>query len=209
MLRLDTKKERITVLIPAHRESRSVMKHSIALVNSRLREYDSEILIVENGSDELEDLPNTRYYSIEQGGLGIALRYGLLKASNEHIFFLPADMSYDLSFVDFALQQDADLVIGSKAVDGSKVDRPMTSKAVSFAYGRYVKWRYGLKVHDATGAKLYRRSTVLPVAEKIADTGISFEVKLIQMLQKAGRRIIEIPVIVHDRDRRGTLRWLR
>jgi glycosyltransferase involved in cell wall biosynthesis len=203
-------KRPISIVIPAHRETRKTLKRSLSALNLALsQDYDLDVVIVENGSDELEDIQGTRHYQIEESGLGIALKLGIQKARWQDTFFLPADMSYDLSFVDFALQEQADIVIGSKKVEGSVVHRPFTSKAVSWVYAEYLRRMKGIRLLDITGVKLYRRSRVLPLLTETTSPGIAFEVELMQLAQARGLTIKEIPVIVHDRDRGGVLRWVR
>lgn len=202
-------KPAISVVIPAHNESRGVLKKSLEMLQQRLTDYEYEVVIVENGSAELEDIPGTRYYQVEPAGLGLALKYGILKANNENVFYLPADMSYDLSFVDFAMQEEADLVIGSKKVKGSVVDRPITGKMASFLYTIWVRLGKGVHVKDVTGVKRYRRTRLLPLVLQCVSPGIGFEVELVLKMEKAGLQIKEIPVVVHDREKRGVLRWVQ
>jgi hypothetical protein len=65
-----------------------------------------------------------------------------------------------------------------------------------------------LTVSDATGAKMYRRSKILPLLSQCVSPGIKFEIELIKAAQAKGLKIKELPAIVHDYGQRGIFRWL-
>jgi glycosyltransferase involved in cell wall biosynthesis len=199
----------ISILIPCRNEMRGTLVRAMAKLQHTLKDYTLDIMIIENGSDNLDGIPDARYHFIEQGGLGIALKIGLMKARHEKVFFLPADMSYDLSFIDMALYFDmADIVIASKFVHGSKVERPLSRRIGSRLYSLKNRYWEGLKVRDATGAKMFNRRTVLPLLADCDSIGIAFEIELIKAAMKNHLNIKEIPAIVHDYGKRGLFRWL-
>jgi glycosyltransferase involved in cell wall biosynthesis len=198
----------ISVIIPCRNEMRGTLLRAMKKLETSLNSYLIDVLIIENGSDNLDAIPDTRYYFVEQGGLGVALKLGLIKAAEEAVFFLPADMSYDLTFVDFAILEDADMVIASKFVKGASVERPFIRSLVSKIYHYENKFMNHLTVSDATGAKMYRRSKILPLLSQCVSPGIKFEIELIKAAQAKGLKIKELPAIVHDYGQRGIFRWL-
>lgn len=199
----------ISIVIPCRNENRGTLVRAMSKLKTALNDYLLDVLIIENGSDNLDGIPDSRYYFIEEGGLGLALKIGLMKAAEERVFFLPADMSYDLSFVDLAEYFDsADIVIASKFLPASKVYRPFDRQLMSRLYELKNRYWEGVKVSDVTGAKMFRRSSVLPLLSECPHLGIRFEVELIKAAEKKGLKIEEVPAIVHDYGKRGVMRWL-
>jgi glycosyltransferase involved in cell wall biosynthesis len=199
----------ISVIIPCRNEGRRKVKAAINKLTMFASQHPLDILVVENGSDYLEGIDDARYYPIEQGGLGLALKLGLMRAHEEKVFFLPADMSYDLSFIDMALYFDmADIVIASKFLKGSRVERPWQRQVASRIYGLKNRYWEGVKVHDVTGAKMFDRRKVLPLLGECHSIGIRFEIELIKAAIRHKLSIKEIPAIVHDYGKGGLFRWL-
>jgi glycosyltransferase involved in cell wall biosynthesis len=200
----------ISIIIPCRNETRGTLIRALDKLQTTLHDYLLDVIIVENGSDNLENIPNTRWYLVEQGGLGLALKIGLMKAANERVFFLPADMSYDLTFVELASYlEGADIVIASKFLPGSRVERPFTRQLASRLYEMKNRYLEHLTVTDVTGAKMFRRSTVLPLLSECPHLGIRFEVELLKAAQRRKMVVEEIPAIVHDYGKRGLMRWAR
>ncbi|MDE1854533.1 MAG: glycosyltransferase [Thaumarchaeota archaeon] len=166
--------------------------------------HEAEFIILENGSKNLAGkfaYTEARYVQRDQPGLGWALREGIRRSSNEKVVFLPADMSYDLDFVPRALthlQNGTDIVIGSKMVKGSEVERPLKRKVLSELYSFYVNYVHNLSILDVTGTKGFKKSKVAPLLDSCGKDGIAFEVQLLKAAKKAGLRVKEIPVKVND-----------
>lgn len=199
----------ISIIIPCRDESQSLLRSSIGKLRKMLRGFKLDIMLVENGSSLLGKMPGTRYYSMKEAALGDALRLGIRNAKYEDVFFLPADMSFDLSFVRAALLQDSDMVIGSKSVKGSVVKRPLNRKIISRVYNWKTRIVDRVHVKDVTGVKLYRKSKIVPLLKACRSSGIAFEVELVRQAEMHGLRVSEIPVVVRDYRERGMLRWTR
>lgn len=174
-------------------------------------DFQAEFLIVENGSDILypsfaygEPLYNGRYRYFwgHERGLGWALKQGIQSASWPYVFFLPADLSYDLCFVKQAkayLETGYSLVIGSKALHDSQVKRPLKRKAISAAYNLSLRTLYGHQwPRDITGTKAYRKRDIAPLLSRCDSNGIYFEVQLMKAVINARLRSKEIAVTVKD-----------
>ena len=103
-----------------------------------------------------------------------------------------------------AIDQGADLAIGSRYVEGGSVPhwhrvRLYCSKAAN----RYAAWALDLEVRDATsGFRAYRADTLRRIAYADSrSTGYGFHVELTQRVQAAGGRIVEVPISFTDRVR--------
>lgn len=167
-------------------------------------DFKPEFLVMENGSNILK-LPHherIRYQQRDERGLGWALKEGIRSASFQQVFFLPADLSYDLAFVRHAqayLETGYSMVIGSKALQDSEVNRPFKRQLVSSCYNFSLKLRYGAYwPSDITGAKGYLKYDILPLLKEAPADDIWFEVQLMKALRKYRFKCKEVAVKVND-----------
>ena len=194
-----------SVIVPCYNEPYlEVMKNVSFMEGYFMRK--PEFLLMENGSNllykKLEYDSRVRYFWRYERGLGWALKEGLKRASWPTAFFLPADLSYDLSFVEHAkgyLETGYSLVIGSKALGDSEVHRPLKRQIISEVYNGLLKLRYGSGwPGDITGVKAYKRKDIIPLLDETKSEGIQFEVELMKAIRQKGLRCKEIAVSVRD-----------
>lgn len=119
----------VSVVIPARDEARS-LGTLIDRIKQILSRYDHEIIVVDDGSKD-----ETRRIAAEKGALvishgqnvgkGAAMKTGAEKAEGSIIVFIDADGAHDpediLKVIAPILEGEADLVIGSRALPGSRV----------------------------------------------------------------------------------------
>jgi glycosyltransferase involved in cell wall biosynthesis len=90
---------------------------------------------------EYENLIVTGYE--KNRGKGHALLHGFKKCRGKYIAFLDSDLDYDPKalkwFLDIALHQNADLVIGNRKDEKSTYVYPLVRKISSWAFNRFVK----------------------------------------------------------------------
>jgi dolichol-phosphate mannosyltransferase len=141
-------------------------------------------------------------------GLGTAyveaFRWGLERGF-ERFFEMDADLSHDPKYLpDFvrALDDGADLVIGSRNVPGGGVEgwglgRHVISKGGSL-YSRTI---LGLPVRDLTsGYKAFTRRALESIdLQAVRSNGYSFQIELTYRVLKKGLRVIEVPIVFVDR----------
>ena len=200
----------ISLIIPVHNEEK-ILKENASRLISYLESLETpfEIVFIENGSIDstprlLEELSRNdehrKSYSIPDKDLGTALRAGIRYASGEYIIWYPIDISVNLSYIPGSLDkiERYDLVVGSKEHPLSKVTRNPRRKALSFFYNSIVNLLFGLGISDTQCVKTFRAESVKPVSEKSMSKGIMWEVELIYRAKKAGLRMTEYPVEVHD-----------
>jgi dolichol-phosphate mannosyltransferase len=144
-------------------------------------------------------------------GLGRSLIEGLqraLQGSSDIVFQMDADLSHDPQYLPelAAMTSDADLVIGSRYMQGvSVVNWPLQRLILSTLANRYVRWVTGLQANDCTsGYRCWRREALrrIPLEGLISD-GYSFLVETLHLAQRAGCRIRESPIIFVER-RKGS-----
>ncbi len=140
-------------------------------------------------------------------GLGSAYVRGFryaLEHNYDFVFEMDADFSHDPSYLkDFlAAIQDADVVIGSRYINGvNVVNWPMSRLLLSYFANMYARWITGIPVRDATGGfKCFRADALRKLnLDGISSGGYSFQIEVNYKLWKKGCRIREIPIIFKDR----------
>jgi len=141
-------------------------------------------------------------------GLGTAYRAGFtwaLERDYKYVFEMDTDLSHDPVYLPLflrALEDDADLVIGSRNVPGGSVEgwgpmRHLISKGGSI-YSRTV---LGVKVKDLTsGYKGFRRRVLETLEwDAFQSEGFFFQVETNYRTLKAGFTIREVPIVFKDR----------
>jgi dolichol-phosphate mannosyltransferase len=141
-------------------------------------------------------------------GLGSAYRDGFryaLERGAEYVFEMDADFSHDPAVIPRFLEaaQDADLVLGSRYLDGkvTVVNWPLDRLILSYAANVYSRIVTGLPVNDATGGfKCFRRRALEAVRlDRVASDGYGFQIEMSYKCWKKGMRIREIPIVFVDR----------
>ena len=145
-------------------------------------------------------------------GLGPAYLAGFrqaLAAGAELILEMDCDFSHDPHdvprLVDAA--RDADLVLGSRYVDGGEIrDWGAVRRFVSFSGSLYARVLLGTPLHDLTGGFKCFRSRVLETIdlEAVHAKGYAFQIEMTYRTLRAGFRVVEVPITFADRTRGGS-----
>lgn len=140
-------------------------------------------------------------------GLGRAYCEGFkwaLERDYEFIFEMDGDFSHDpadiMRFLD--LIQNADLVLGSRYLDGIRViNWPLKRLILSLFAAHYVKWITGMPFTDPTGGfKCFRRKTLEAIdLDSVHSNGYSFQIEMTHKIWRLGMSIKECPIIFTDR----------
>ncbi len=143
-------------------------------------------------------------------GLGTAYRAGYalaLEMGAPLVLTMDADFSHDPRYIPAMLAKAAnhDLVIGSRYVRGGGA-RDCVGWRIALSRGAnlFAKVMLGLKAHDCTaGFRCYRREVLEWIdLAGIRSEGYSFLVEMLYMVQRAGFRVGEVPILFVNR-RRG------
>lgn len=178
---------------------------------------DARILVVDDsspdGTGELADRLAAREQRVEvlhrprKEGLGPAYIAGFRRAlAAEAAFVLEMDCDFSHDPADLprllAAAADADLVIGSRYVEGGRVENWTTlRKGISRGGSAYARLALGIPVQDLTGGfKCFRRGVLEAIPlDSVSSRGYAFQVELTYRAAEAGFRIAEIPIAFHER----------
>ncbi len=203
------------IIIPTYNELDNVQK----IVPDLLNRYktDLDVLIVDDNSPDgtgkfVEELSqsNERIKLIRRAkkmGLGTAYVAGFRYALDngyEYIFEMDADYSHDPKEIRNFLKaiKDSDLVLGSRYKTGvNVVNWPMKRLFLSYFANGYTRYITGMPICDATGGfKCFRRNVLEAIdLTKIDSNGYAFQIEMTFKAWKKGFRVVEIPIIFHDR----------
>jgi dolichol-phosphate mannosyltransferase len=140
-------------------------------------------------------------------GLGRAYLAGFkyaLDAGADFVMEMDSDFSHDPRDLPRLLEaaKDADLVLGSRYIDGGGVtDWSLTRRLLSRGGSSYARHVLGIPVRDLTGGfKCFRREVLETLdLESIQADGYGFQIELTYCAIRAGFRVVEVPIVFRDR----------
>lgn len=145
----------------------------------------------------------------EKNGLGRAYLAGFkwaLEKGYEFIFEMDGDFSHNPDDVPAFLEmaQNADLVLGSRYVNGIRIiNWPLSRLMLSKGAAMYVQIITGMPITDPTGGyKCFRRRALEALnLDAVRSNGYSFQIELTHKLWRNGFRVAEVPIIFTERVR--------
>jgi dolichol-phosphate mannosyltransferase len=140
-------------------------------------------------------------------GLGPAYVAGFRRAlagGARLVVQMDADLSHDPADIPtlLAAADDADLVIGSRYVNGGSVaDWGPLRRTISRGGSAYARGVLGVEIRDLTGGFKAIRREVLEAIElgSISSLGYAFQVEITYRAIRAGFRVVEVPITFRDR----------
>jgi len=212
--------EKSLVLIPTYNEKENVEK-IIRKVFSMKKPFHI-LFIDDNSPDKTADIIkglmpefSDRLFLLErEGKLGLGTAYiagfkWAVARQYDYIFEMDCDFSHnpdDLERLLIAVQNGADLAIGSRYISGINViNWPLGRVLMSYFASVYVRLVTGMKIMDTTaGFKCYRRAVLEAINfDEIRLKGYGFQIEMKFTTWKKGFKIVEVPIIFTDR-REGT-----
>jgi len=151
--------------------------------------------------------PQNKLISInEKRGIGSAISEGFLKSKGNIIVTMDADFSHPPESVISLIKAigDGDVVVGSRYMNGGKMNGPLTRRILSQILNRILNLILGLKVHDCTGGFIALRRDVLNSIGEIKAKSGDFSFEIIYKAKQAGFTITEIPFVYHWRTKGKT-----
>jgi len=171
--------------------------------------YLEQLLVVDDGSTDgtLQALGAMRLrwpidvvVRHDERGLGSALLFGFREAvrrySFERLVVLDADLSHDPASIPDLLSMRADLVLGSRYIEGGRIDNwTFLRRIISVGANSLARWLLRLPVQDVTsGFRVYSRSLVETILEQAACGGYEFQVETVWIAATQHYTIAEVPI---------------
>ena len=204
------------IIIPTYNERENI-EAMVAKVFSL--DGNFSLLIVDDGSPDGTAaivkglMPNhpDRLFMIERSGklgLGTAYLAGFrwaLEHGFDYVFEMDCDFSHnpdDLLRLSAALDEGADVVVGSRYVKGvNVVDWPLSRLLLSYFASRYVNVVTRMPVRDATAGFVGYRAEVLRTIDldRVKMKGYGFQIEMKYSAWRLGFKIKEVSIIFRDR----------
>jgi dolichol-phosphate mannosyltransferase len=177
----------------------------------------SRILVVDDGSPdgtgEIADRLAAEGDDVDvlhrpdKQGLGPAYVAGFrhaLAGGARQVVQMDADFSHDPADIPalLAAAAEADLVLGSRYVDGGSVaDWGPLRRTISRGGSAYARGVLGVEIRDLTGGFKAIRREVLEAIDlsSISSLGYAFQVEITYRAVRAGFRVVEVPITFRDR----------
>lgn len=200
----------ISIIMPAYRQER-VIDRSIrnVLKAAVLLNTPFELLVVVDGKEEDETFKKSSKYKSREvkiigyqhnHGKGYAVRFGMARALGDVIIFIDAGGDINPDGIAMLLSHyrwyNADIVIGSKRHQASKVNYPWYRKVLSWGYQQLMRILFGLNIRDSqVGLKLFRRKVLEDVLPRLLVKRFAFDIEMLAVAYSLGfTRIYEAPV---------------
>lgn len=203
---------RISIVIPVYNEE-GILHAAVVDLRERLAPtgWSYEIILAENGSKDrtvaiAEELASkyaeVRTFSLGEPNYGKALKRGILEAKGEFVICEEIDLC-DVDFHKRAIAlleaNEADMIIGSKLIEGAEDDRPWARHAASHIYNGLLRIALGFRGTDTHGLKAFRREKLLGVVQSCLVDRDVFASEFVIRAYREGLRVREIPVRVVEK----------
>lgn len=205
-------------MLPTYNEAENIE----AIVRAALPELAStglphRVLVVDDGSpDGTGQIADGLAAELEwvevlhrdrKEGIGPAYLAGFsyaLGAGADLLLEMDSDFSHDPKDLPrlVAATADADLVLGSRYVDGGGVtDWGLTRRMISRGGSLYARMVLGVPVNDLTGGYKCFRREVLETLDlgSVGTDGYGFQIEMTYRTIRAGFRVLEVPILFRDR----------
>lgn len=203
---------RVSIVIPVYNEE-AILNAAVVDLVDRLQQLDwpYELLLAENGSRDrtveiakaLQDrFPEVRTFSYGEPNYGAALKRGILEANGEFVICDEIDLC-DTDFYERAMAlletNEADLVVGSKAMRGASDERPAVRRFATQVINGMLRVSLGFRGTDTHGLKAFRRAPLIDVARSCLVDKDLFASEFVIRAQRGGIRSVEIPIRVLEK----------
>ena len=225
----------VSFLIPAH-NCKGFLEKTVLVVRDYLENQfhnNFEIILIPNGTQSRDDptvktaealahrFPEVRTISPEvSGGKGIALRTGFTQSRGKWIFFMDADLPYDIAFFSAAarlLADGVDFVTGNRRLPQSHFDVPVPILHLAYRrhcagviFNRVVRWLFPLATTDTqAGIKAMSRAMAEVAFSRQVCPGFFFDIEFFLCCSGFRFRSAEIPVTLFLNSEKSSVQLFR
>jgi len=203
------------VMIPTYNERENIGNLVREILNLKIS--DIHIVVVDDnspdGTSEVVKNLAKEYPEVEmllrttgrgRGSAGIAGFKYALEHGADCVVEMDADFSHHPKYIPSFLEaiQEADMVIGSRAVAGGQdINRGIVRRVITFLASVYVKILLGLKIKDvSSGYRCFKRKVLEAIElDSMISTGPSIVSEVFYRAHLKGFSIKEIPIEFADR----------
>lgn len=216
---------RLSIVIPAYNESARIeatLERVLECV--RTREWDAEVLVVDDGSTDdtvaiVKTWMNThpRLHLVKNPGnrgKGYSVRNGLLQAAGDIVMFTDADLSAPIEEAERlleAIHDGADVAIGSRWLDKQKqtVHQPLYRRFFGRCFNGVTRKVIGLPFKDTQcGFKAFRRDAAQIIFRLQTIERWGFDPEILFIARRLKYTIVEVPV-TWGHDERSRISYLK
>ena len=209
MIDLQVTTTKLVVTLPVYKDTKFLGATSVMLEEAtKPIERDFVLLIAEDGSDSTATVDELkwRYSNIvhihhpQRLGRGKALRDAWKQFQADAYVYVDVDLATDLSKFDaysnlIRMQNQFDLITGSRYVAGSVTNRPRLRRAASVAYNSLVRLLFQTGVRDhQCGFKSFSRRLVDRLAVEAKSDSWFWDTEVIVLAKRMGFAVKEIPI---------------
>ncbi len=203
----------LSIVIPAYNEEKRIKATLLRIYGFlRTKDYNYEIIIVDDGSTDKSVLEVQQSQLFKEGNLrviknrkntgkGFSVKRGILASKGDYVLFSDADLSTPIEELDklFGYINDGyDIIIGSRGKKDSdvKVHQPWHREKMGKIFNVFVKSMLFKEFNDTQcGFKLFKGDIAREIAQLLKFNGFSFDVEMIYLARKKGYNLKEIGVV--------------
>lgn len=199
----------LSVVVPAYNEEERLGKSlPVVLEYLERRGAPCEVVVVDDGSDDATARIAERYVSrgvrlvrfARNRGKGAALRAGVLASEGQRVLLTDADLSTPIQELERLEPHlgDTQLVFGSRAVAGSRIDRPQPRfrQWMGKTFNLMIRLLVVGGVRDTQcGFKLLDGAVARELFRDLVLEGFAYDVELLWLAKKRGYRVAEVGVV--------------
>lgn len=200
----------LSIVFPSYNEAARLPGTLARVLDFCRAELDRfELIVVDDGStDDTEavvgEFKDVRYLRNEVNrGKGETVKRGMLAAELDTILFSDVDLSTPVEeslALMKAMEEGADVVIGSRRFDGEKqVRRSWPRRLMAWGWRTLVHVLVLKGIHDTQcGFKMFRREAANEILALQRLEGWAFDVEVLYLARRLGYSIAEVPVEWHE-----------
>ncbi len=206
----------LSIVIPAFNEAGRIASSLRTILDYlAANDLDGEIIVVDDGSSDgtvevvrgiLGDGgPHRLLTGRANRGKGFSVREGAQAATRPWTLLSDADLSTPIAEVErllaTAVDQNLDLVMGSRALAGSRIGvyQGWLRRNMGRTFNLVMRAITGLPFKDTQcGFKLWRTDCIRPLLGRLTIDGFAWDVELLVLARRAGLSLAEVPVEWND-----------
>ncbi len=195
-----------SVVVPVYNEA-DFIPTALPMLVAEMETLDVpyEILIVENGSnDGTADVARSiasesvLVLSLSRPDYGSAMHHGFSKATGDWVVNFDIDY-FSARFLNKVLGiGDADLVIASKRDPESEDRRPLMRRLATRVFNLLLRGILNSGVSDTHGMKAFRKELITDLNDTVVSRQDLFDTELVIRAERAGYKIVEVPVVIEE-----------